>query len=82
MDRDTISIYFLLMLSFDSKEMPIPGDRCSVNYSVEILYILFPSGRFVVYLFMEIFEKSYIEKTYIPLFPHLTWLIFFSIKMH
>ena len=71
------------MLSFDLKGTPIPRNGGSVIYSVEIVYIIFHSGRFVVYLSMKIFEKSYIEETSIDSFPHFIYIGFFSsIKMH
>lgn len=77
MGRDTISIYFLQMLSFDLKGTPPPRNGGSVIYSVEIVYIIFHSGRFVVYLSMKIFEKSYIEEICIDSFPHLIYIGFF-----
>lgn len=67
------------MLSFDLKGTPIPRNGGSVIYSVEIVYIIFHSGRFVVYLSMKIFEKSYIEETYIDSFPHLIYIGFFPL---
>lgn len=60
-----------VVIWFERDPNPVNGN--SVIQSMEIGYIIFHSGRFIVYHSMKIFEKSYVEETYIHSFPHLTW---------